>query len=201
MQLTMAARTQPGFTLIELLIAVTVLATLALIAWRGLDTLAATRTRLEPEAEELRTMVAVFGQLQIDYAQAADPQFISLTVPPITAGDGGNSALQIIRMAPREAEQAMALQRVLYTVRDGQLARAVSAPVRSAGLLAQAQLSSVPLLANIAALKVRAWKSQQWEDGASALMGTDMTTQLPAGIEVTLVHSNGTSLRKVLVTR
>jgi general secretion pathway protein J len=198
----MRARPGPtGFTLIELLIAITVLTIVALISWRGLESLAATRERLEPEADELRAMVAVFGQLELDLAQAADPQFISLPMPPITAGDGGESALQIIRTVPAEAEQALSLQRVIYSVRDGRLAREVSTPVKYSGLLAQAELASVPLLPKVTALRVRVWKNGEWIEGAAGLTTPDMLTQLPFGVEITLQRSDATRLRKVVVIR
>lgn len=187
-----------GFTLIELLIAVTVLAIVALIAWRGLDSLSMARARLEPEADELRTMVAVFGQLDSDFAQAADPQFIALPTPPITAGDGGESALQIIRTSPEEDGQPLSLQRVIYSVRNGELTRQVSVPVGYAGLLAQAELSSVPLMQKVTALRVRVWKNGAWMDGPTGLVSPDMLTQLPAGLEITLQRSDGSLLRKVV---
>ena len=37
-----------GFTLLELLVAISVLSVVSVIAWRGLDSLVATRERLEP---------------------------------------------------------------------------------------------------------------------------------------------------------
>src|SRR5262249_27202476 len=58
-----------GFTLLELLIAISVLATVSMIAWRGLDTLVSTRARLEPEGEQVRALLTAFGQLDRDLAQ------------------------------------------------------------------------------------------------------------------------------------
>ena len=47
-------RHRRGFTLLELLVAISVLAIVSMIAWRGLDSLLATRERLEPQGDEVR---------------------------------------------------------------------------------------------------------------------------------------------------
>jgi general secretion pathway protein J len=190
-----------GFTLIELLIAVTLLAVLALISWRGLDALLLTRERLEPQADELRTLVAGFGQMETDFAQALDPQFVTLGGFSVSGIDGPGGALRIIRAAPNEPGQALTVQSVLYTVRDGYLMREVSTPRRTAAALAQAPVESVPLLAHVAALRLRVWKNGAWVEGAAALATADMVTQLPAGVEVNVQRADGATLRKVLVTR
>ena len=52
-----------GFTLLELLVAITVLSIVSMIAWRGLDSLVATRERLEPEVDDVRSLLTTFGQM------------------------------------------------------------------------------------------------------------------------------------------
>ena len=59
-------RRSAGFTLIELLIATTLLAVLALLAWRGLDSVLTSRQRIVAASDELRSMTLAFAQLDDD---------------------------------------------------------------------------------------------------------------------------------------
>ncbi len=196
--MTAMPRPAPGFTLLELLVAITVLSLVSLISWRGLESLLATRTRLEPEADEVRAMLTVFGQMELDLAQVANPNFIPLPALPIGAGSG---TLQVVRFAPVEADQASALQLVVYIVRDGQLSRAVSAPLRSAALLAQAPLQDATLLSGVRAMQVRVWRTGQgWVDPEAGLVATP-DNAMPEGIEVTVERNDGTRVRRVLLTQ
>ena len=53
-----AVRVAGGFTLIELLVAVALLAVLAILSWRGLDTVLQSRERLVTESNELRSLTS-----------------------------------------------------------------------------------------------------------------------------------------------
>jgi general secretion pathway protein J len=191
-----------GFTLIELLVAITVLSLVSLISWRGLESLTATRIRLEPEANEIRAMLTTFGQMEVDLAQLANPAFITLPLQPISMREGGQGALEIVRFAPIESDQASAIQRVVYSLKDGQLSREVSTAVRSPGLLAQAPLSAAPLLSNVRMMQVRVWLAGQgWADANGGVAPTpDNPFAVPQGIEVTLERNDGTRVRRVMVT-
>jgi len=191
-----------GFTLLELLVAITVLSLVSLISWRGLESLIATRIRLEPEAEEVRAMLTAFGQMQIDLAKVANPAFVSLPMQPINVGGGAQARLQIVRFAPVDPDQASAVQRVVYSLREGQLIREVSSAIRTPGLLMQAPLTAAPLLAHVRALQIRAWRrGQGWVDaGAGVVPAPENPFGVPEGIEVSLERNDGTRLRRVLVT-
>ena len=191
-----------GFTLLELLVAISVLSLVSLISWRGLESLAATRLRLEPQADELRALLTAFGQIELDLAQAAHPAFVTLPFEPIVAGGGRRATLAIVRFAPVNVDEASAIQRVVYSLKDGQLVREVSAPIRTPGLLAQAPLSEARLLANVRALQVRLWrKGQGWVDASAGnAPAPDNPFGLPPeGVEVTLERDDGTRVRRVLV--
>ena len=191
-----------GFTLLELLVAITVLSLVSLISWRGLESLTATRIRLEPEAEDVRAMLTAFGQMEIDLAQLANPAFVTLPMPPISAGSGEQATLDIVRFAPVEAGEASAVQRVIYSLKDGRLQRDVSNPVRTASLLLQAPLSTALLLANVRSLQVRAWRrGQGWVDAGEGFAPTSESPYgVPDGLEISLERTDGTRLRRVLVT-
>ncbi len=202
MSLTVRQETR-GFTLIELLVAITVLSLVSLISWRGLESLTATRMRLEPEGEEIRAMLTAFGQLEVDLAQVANPTFLSLPVAAISVqSSGGQPALEIIRFAPVDADQASAIERVVYSLKDGQLTRATSAASRTAASLVQAPLTETPLLSNVTSLQLRFWhQGQGWTDASAGVAPTpDNPSGLPEGVEVTLIRNDGTQLRRVLLT-
>jgi len=190
-----------GFTLLELLVAISVLSMVSLISWRGLDSLAATRARLEPESEELRAMLTVFGQLELDLAHTVNPIFIALGANPIRVRGAGGNELEIIRFAPVREDEASALLVVVYRIEGGQLVRDVTPPLRTISALDQAQSSAVPLLANVKSMRVRVWRAGQgWLDATAGQVQTPDSPLPPPGVEVTLERDNGTTLRRVLVT-
>ena len=190
-----------GFTLLELLVAITVLSLVSLISWRGLESLTATRNRLEPEAEEVRAMLTAFGQMEFDVAQVVNPTFVALPAAPINlrAADGG--AFEIVRYAPAAPDEATAVQVIVYRVANGELVREATPPLRQIGLVAKSRFSADPLLSNVRSMHVRYWRTGQgWIDAAAATPVPGDTTGVPPGIEVTLERNDGTSMRRVFVT-
>ena len=67
---TSAARR--GFTLIELLVAISILAIVAVLGWRGLDGIVRARIALTAEVEATRGMQLAFAQMQSDVEHMAD---------------------------------------------------------------------------------------------------------------------------------
>jgi general secretion pathway protein J len=59
-------RQQMGFTLIEVLVALFVMATMALLSWRGIDSMARNQAQLTERAGELHLFNATLGQWQHD---------------------------------------------------------------------------------------------------------------------------------------
>jgi general secretion pathway protein J len=196
-----------GFTLLELLIAISVLATVSIIAWRGLDSLVSTRARLEPEGEQVRALLTAFGQLDRDFAQTINPTLFAYTTSPVSVLTiGGQPALSIMRTAPTEAEQPTALQVVGYRVEDGYLVRSASRPMRGRGAIAAEDITSVRLFDRVKAMRIRIWRDGQgWADPLES--GTtnpppipgQSTSLAPPGIEVTIERNDGKEYRKVLL--
>jgi len=201
-----------GFTLLELLVAITILATVSIIAWRGLDTLVTTRARLEPEGERVRALLTVFGQLDLDLAQTINPTFFAMTTTPVTVTTiGGQPALSITRLASGEADAPTALQVIGYRVEDGFLVRSASLPMRGRGAVAAEEITNVRLLGGVKSLRVRVWNDQQggWVDPLAtqqtpvavppAIPGQVAPTLTPPGIEISVERNDGTVFRKVLL--
>jgi general secretion pathway protein J len=197
-----------GFTLLELLIAISVLATVSIIAWRGLDTLVSTRARLEPEGDRVRALLTAFGQLDRDLAQTINPTLFAYTTPPVSVLTiGGQPALSITRLAPVEADQPSALQLVGYRVEDGFLVRTASRPMRGRGAVMAEDMTNVRLLESVKSLRLRVWRDGQGWIDPLASETTQTPPQLPGqtaplsppGIEVTIERNDGKLFRKVLL--
>lgn len=114
-----------GFTLIELLVAITVLAIVAVLGWRGLDTIIRSRIALTQDLEQTRGIQLAFAQLQNDCAQIASPADIGGR----RALQAGGDRITMIRSVFAE-NQPSRMQVVAYRLRDGRLTRYESVPTR-----------------------------------------------------------------------
>lgn len=126
---------QRGFTLIELLIAITLMAVLAGLSWRGLDSLMRSRDITQAQVDKTAVLQTVLAQWQADL-NAVQP------VPSIT--DAGvqwdGRTLRITRRATAwRADGADAgLWVVAWTQRNNQWLRWQSAPLQTRAALQQA---------------------------------------------------------------
>lgn len=183
-----------GFTLVELLVAISIMAIVAIISWRGLSALVATRDRLGPEADEVRALLTGFGQMQLDLAHVPNPQLVPLANPPVMLETiGGSPALQLLRFSEPLADGGSALQQVTYSVVDGALIRAASPPARTVELATTATPSTVRLVPGVASMQIRAWR------GSEGWVAAGNTPIPPQGIEVVVTRNDGTRLRRVLL--
>lgn len=88
------ANPQSGFTLIEVLVAISVMALMSLMAWRGLDGMLRTQSSLQTRSDEIRTLQAGLAQWQTDLDQLAE-----LPGTPSWDWDG-----KVLRLTRRSAE-------------------------------------------------------------------------------------------------
>jgi general secretion pathway protein J len=187
-------QTGRGFTLIELLVAITVLALVSLIAWRGLDSLVHTRERLLPENEDVRALLVAFGQMERDLAQLASPIFVPLASAPLVAHNEAPARLRILRMVA--AGGTTALQAVIYELRGGRLLRLSSAPLTTIGPTRAETLTEIPLLSGVQEIRLRVWQQGQGWAPPEALANP---TQTPPGLEVVVDFADGRQYRRVLL--
>lgn len=182
-----APRRHGGFTLVELLVAISILAIVAVLGWRGLDGIIRSRTALTNEMAVTRGLQLTFAQIQSDSANLAFG--INLNGrPAIQAADG---RLTLVRMAMTENEPTR-LQVVSYRVRDdGVLIRRESGAtrdLRELDTLWQAALNdtdtaaSVALQGGVQNITMRYWINTEWRPAA----GVETATVKPTGLEVTL---------------
>lgn len=133
------AKPQRGFTLIELLIAITLMAVLAGLSWRGLDSLMRSRDITQAQVDKTAVLQTVLAQWQADL-NAVQP------VPSISdAGvqwDGRTLRLTRRATAWRADGADAGLWVVAWTLRGNQWLRWQSAPVQTRAALQQAWASA-----------------------------------------------------------
>ena len=122
-----------GFTLIELLVAISILAIVAVLGWRGLDSIVRSREVLTSELEQTRGLQLTFAQLQSDCSQNVNP----LSYPNIP--EGRTSWIEpdrfILIRNDYADDEAPAMQVVVYRMRDSNLTRFESIPTRDIAVL------------------------------------------------------------------
>ena len=126
MSLRLSLRPQRGFTLIELLVAISIMALMAVLSWRGLDSMARTQAQLSQRADEVLTLQAGLAQWKLDL------DMLSAT-PNVTPLDWDG---RVLRLTRRTAVVGDGLQVVAWTRRNdgrGQWLRWQSPVMRSFG--------------------------------------------------------------------
>jgi general secretion pathway protein J len=198
-----------GFTLLELLVAISVLSVVSVIAWRGLDSLVATRERLEPELDETRAMLVAFGQMERDLSQLANPDFLGLAATPLNVRPAdGAMMIEVARVAVPVPDRATEVQTVYYRVVDGTLVRQATPPLPYFQPSSSEAIENARLIGNVRSMDVRIWRTGVgWvppSDGAAsaATPGGPAPTgrnQPAPGIEVTLTRTDGRTYRRVFL--
>ena len=125
-----------GFTLIELLVAISIMALMAVLSWRGLDGMTRAQTQLQTRADALLTLQAGLNQWGTDLDALVQ-------LPQTQAIDWDGRALRLTRRSavttadPQVAMSDEAVQVVAWSRRDingaGQWLRWQSAPLRTRG--------------------------------------------------------------------
>lgn len=184
-----------GFTLIELLVAISILAIVAVLGWRGLDGIVRARVALTSNLEQTRGLQLAFAQLQSDgehLASSAD-----LAGRAVLAAQPGRLTLVRTVFADNQPSR-MAV--VAYRVSNGVLTRRESTATRdlreldtlwknTIGDLDTAQ--AVVLQAGVAAMTMRLWMSDNplWRNSDQVAPNADPSAAnaiAPLGLEVAL---------------
>ena len=188
-----------GFTLVEVLVALVVMATMAAMAWRGIDALVKSREIAQTRLAQTARLQTVMAQWEVDLRALQDSH--STTQP--LAFDGGNLVL---------TRQATAgLQVVVWSLREGSLWRWESPSVKTVQELDnQRQLGLQQLAQRNPALRafdgVAGWQfycfwTNAWSNcqstGNSSNAGpvnTNNTTAPPSGLRISMQFAEGSGL-------
>jgi general secretion pathway protein J len=172
-----------GFTLVELLVAITVLAIVAVMGWRGLDGIVRSREQLTQNMEQTRGIQLTFAQLQSDLEQIADKPLLRERQNLLA----DNSRLVFVRTVLSE-NAASQLQVVSYTIRDGVLSRSESQPTRDlvqldalwqAAIAQSGAQATAGLQAGVGAMEVRVWEGGGWKMAQNS--STSFSSAAPGG--------------------
>lgn len=157
---------QFGLTLIELLVAISVLAFVAVLGWRGLDSIVRARVALTEDLEQTRGMQLAFAQMQNDFAQMAAGSSVPDRVPLVIDRD----RVILIRKVYAE-NQPSRLQVVTYQVKNGVLVRRESEATRDLTEMDKLWTAAesdagtgqdVALQSGVAAMTMRLWDANGW---------------------------------------
>jgi general secretion pathway protein J len=201
-------RSVPGFTLIELLVAISILAIVAVLGWRGLDAIVRSRATLTSQMEQTRGLQLAFAQMESDCANLTSGNDLHGRANLQAQANG----LTLVRSVFAEND-ATRLQVVSYRVRDGVLTRRESGGTRDLMQLDaqwQAALNDtdptpgVVLQQGVAGLAMRLWVNDSWRPAIGATVQQQpapaATANVPTGLEMAVqMGSQETALIKVFL--
>ena len=183
-----------GFTLIELLVAISILAMVAVLGWRGLDGIVRARVALTEQMEMTRGMQLAFAQMQSDCEHAADAGLLGRRPYLIQA----ENRITLVRTVFNENEPAR-LQVIAYRLVDGRLNRRESNTTRDLvelDALWQASLSDtdptppVTLQSGVTSMGVRVWQNNAWREQPDLAPQGGLPAAPVTGLQVVLGASS-----------
>ena len=200
-------RRQAGFTLVEVMIAITIMAVLSLIAWRGLDSVSRANGALEHRTEDIARLLRALDQMDRDLALRVTTEFplrasdagarpVAAAAPPVDLLPASLQArrqnglpffVEIVRAAPAAPGN---WQRVQWWERGGVLYRAAGPAAAAFPLPAPDTADRTAVLNDVTAFELRAWEPgvgwRQLPAIAPARMGA-------TGLELALAIRTGMS--------
>jgi general secretion pathway protein J len=179
-----------GFTLVELLVAISILAMVAVLGWRGLDGIVRARVALTGQMEATRGMQLAFAQLQSDCEHIAGADILDKR--PFLLADKDRLTMVRIVFAEHEASR---LQVVSYRITDGTLTRRESIGTRDLnqldvlwkGAISDADTTPpVALQAGVTGMELMTWQNGGWRQGPPPTAAQVSVVIPPTGLQVAL---------------
>jgi len=163
------------------LVAIALLGVLAVLCWRGLESVLSSRDRLTRESEGLRALTIAFAQVDDDLRRT----WAVRTIPAVARAVRFLSVddrlvLELARLGGTASDPTR-IDRVVWRLRANTLERGVAANVAD-GANAAGELVWQPVLVGVKELQWRAWPSGQgWQTGfAMAAMMASQDASLAA---------------------
>ncbi len=197
---------QSGLTLVELLVAISILGFVAVLGWRGLDSIVRARVALTHDLEQTRGMQLAFAQMQNDCAHLADAGLLHNRISFAAAAE----RLTLIRTVFAD-NQPTRLKIISYRVDNGVLTRRESVAtrdLRELDVLWQAEMNDtdtsrgVVLQPEVSSMSIRIWTSGGWRSDLDVLAAQAASTAIspPTGLEVTMqLRGRNTGLLKIFM--
>ena len=180
-----------GFTLIELLVAISILAVVAVLGWRGLDGIVRARVALTDQMETTRGMQLAFAQMQSDFEHMVQREDLQRRENLLANAAG----MTLVRNSYNENAPSQ-LQVISYRIVNGVLMRRESAGTRDLvqlDMLWQTATSNadttppVILQSGVMAMQVEIWENNAWRMAGAAPPPQGQWAPLPAtGLRVAL---------------
>jgi general secretion pathway protein J len=214
-----------GFTLLELLVAVALLSVLAVLSWRGMDSVLSGRDRIVSASDDLRALSVALTQMEEDLRRSWPIRLLGLPESSITfpVGSGSGSEPQSMGLLREtRGSDAVQVQRVIYRVRDGVFERGFSlwaAPSPDGSQqVPEAPFTWQPILRDVQTVQFRGWldgrgwmpsatlgpllTAAQASEGTAVPPGVGARAALPqlTGVEVVLVRRGERIVRVFAVT-
>ncbi|WP_432721020.1 type II secretion system minor pseudopilin GspJ [Jeongeupia wiesaeckerbachi] len=186
-----------GFTLLELLIALAIFSVIALVAWRGLDSVATTKLRLDAEAQQWRDLSLVFDRIGDDVGQSVQRPWRdgSGQLQPALVGRHGEAAvsapaLELVRLV-RDRDP----QRVAYRLHDGRLELLLWDSLDPAQ---SEQAKVLPLLESVEQfVPTFLDNANQWQPRWPTNASDPASAPLPRAVKITLARNGSAPIERI----
>jgi general secretion pathway protein J len=182
-----------GFTLIEVLVAITILAIIAVMGWRGLDSIIRARGTLNSELEQSRGAQISFAQLENDCAHLA-----SVTLLPNRERVRAFQQQLVLIRTVYDDHQPSRLQVVAYRMQEGVFSRRESRATRDLheieaywqnAISGSDAMPIVPLQTDVISFEMRTWSSNEtsWRvAGSDSPITSGQVKPEKVGLEITM---------------
>lgn len=192
-------RRADGFTLIEILIAISLMAVLTLMCWRGLESVIRGRERILSTGDSMQSLSTTMAQLDEDLRRSQILRLILLR-DPITFQRSANGPVLAVDRPLSGVSQGL-IQHVEWRVQDNKLERGFSAPESPVAQSTARELTWQTLLEPVDSWKIRLLRKnlrQQWFDAQAEVSGTTQAGDI-VGLEFSMTSSAQTISRVFVV--